>query len=209
MMTRKYLQNVTAAIFIALVVLAVAGCRSSTTPVEFYTLSPMPVVSEADKIAGLGDNIAVGVGPLQIPKIIDRPQIITRIGPNKINVDEFHRWAGSVYEDFLRAVTMNLAALLQSGLVLAYPWEEFFEPDYRIYMEVHQFDGRLGQYAQLDITWTITGRDARQILLVHKSLIKEPAQGDDFDAFVAAKNRILAKLSRQIARGIKEAHGSK
>jgi uncharacterized lipoprotein YmbA len=209
MMTRKYLQNVAAAIFIALVVLAVAGCRSSTTPVEFYTLSPMPVVSEADKIAGLGDNIAVGVGPLQIPKIIDRPQIITRIGPNKINVDEFHRWAGSVYEDFLRAVTMNLAALLQSGLVLAYPWEEFFEPDYRIYMEVHQFDGRLGQYAQLDITWTITGRDARQILLVHKSLIKEPAQGDDFDAFVAAKSRILAKLSRQIAQGIKEAHGGK
>ena len=174
MMTRKYLQNVAAAIFMALVVLAVAGCRSSTTPVEFYTLSPMPVVSEADKIAGLGDNIAVGVGPLQIPKIIDRPQIITRIGPNKINVDEFHRWAGSIYEDFLRAVTMNIAALLESGLVMAYPWEEYFEPDYRIFMEVHQFDGRLGQYAQLDITWTITGRDARQILLVHKSLIKEP-----------------------------------
>jgi hypothetical protein len=208
MMNRKYLKNIAAAIFMALVVLA--GCRSATTPVEFYTLSPMPVVSEADKMAGLGDNIAVGVGPLQIPKIIDRPQIITRIGPNKIEVDEFHRWAsGSVYEDFLRAVTMNLAALLDSGLVLAYPWEEYFEPDYRIYMEVHQFDGRLGQYAQLDITWTITGRDARQILLVHKTLIKEPAQGEDFDAFIAAKSRILAKLSRQIAQGIKEAHDSK
>ena len=207
MMNRKSLQNLAAAFFIALVVLA--GCRSTTTPVEFYTLSPMPVVSETDKVAGLGDNIAVGVGPLQIPKIIDRPQIITRIGPNKVEVDEFHRWAGSVYEDFLRAVTMNLAALLQSGLVMAYPWEEYFEPDYRIYMEVHQFDGHPGQYAQLDITWTITGRDDRQILLVKKSLIKEPTQGDDFDAFIAAKSRILANLSRQIAQGIKEAHGVK
>ena len=168
----------------------------------------MPVVSEADKIAGLDDNIAVGVGPLQIPKIIDRPQIITRIGPNKIRVDEFHRWAGSVYEDFLRTVTMNIAALLDSGLVLAYPWEEYFEPDYRVFMEVHQFDGRPGQHAQLNITWTITGRDARQILLVHKSLIKEPALGEDFEAFIAAKSRILAKLSRQIAQGINNAHGS-
>ena len=209
MMTRKYFQNVRAAIIMVLVILALAGCRSSTSPVEFYTLSPMSVVSETDKVTGLGDNIAVGVGPLQIPKLIDRPQIITRIGPNKIEVDEFHRWAGSIYEDFLRAVTMNLAALLQSGLVMAYPWEDYFEPDYRIYMEVHQFDGRPGQYAQLDITWTITGRDDRQILLIKKSLIQESSQGDDFDAFVAAKSRILADLSRQIAQGIKEVHGVK
>ena len=207
MMTRKYHQSVGALIFMALVVLA--GCRSSTSPVEFYTLSPMPVVSEADGVAGFTDNIAVGVGPLQIPKVLDRPQIITRIGPNKIYVDEFHRWAGSVYEEFLRAVTMNLAALLPSSLVVAFPWEDYFDPDYRIYMEVHQFDGRPGQYVQLDMSWTITGRAAREILLVHKSLIKEPTQGEDFDAFIAAKSRILGTLSREIAQGIKEVHGKK
>jgi uncharacterized lipoprotein YmbA len=186
-----------------------AGCRSATTPVEFYTLSPLTAVAAADKVAGLGDNIAVGVGPLQMPKIIDRPQIVTRIGPNKINVDEFHRWAGSVYEDFLRVVTMNLATLLQSNRVAAYPWEDYFDPDYRIYMEVQQFDGRLGQYVQLDITWTITGRETREILLVRKSLIREPVQGEGFDAFVAAKSRILATLSRQMARGVEAVHPGK
>ncbi|CAB1061023.1 hypothetical protein D1BOALGB6SA_5794 [Olavius sp. associated proteobacterium Delta 1] len=205
MITNRHPQNLGLIIFIGLVFLA--GCRSATTPVEFYTLAPLTSVSEADKIAGLGDNIAVGVGPLQIPKIIDRPQIVTRIGPNKINVDEFHRWAGSVYEDFLRAVTMNLAALLQSNLVVAFPWEEYVDPDYRVYLAVHQFDGRLGQYAQLDITWTITAREALEILFVRKSLIREPVQGDDYDAFIAAKSRILARLSRQIAQGIKAAHG--
>jgi uncharacterized lipoprotein YmbA len=76
-------------------------------------------------------------------------------------------------------------------------------------MEVQQFDGRLGQYAQLVITWTITTQEARKILLVRKSLIREPVQGEDYDAFVAAKSRILATLSRQIAQGIKEAHGGK
>ena len=142
-----------------------------------------------------------------MPKINDRPQIVTRIGPNQINVDEFHRWAGSVYEDFLRVVTMNLAALLQSNLVAAYPWEDYFDPDYRIYMDVQQFDGRLGQYVQLDVNWTITGREARQILLVRKSLIREPVKGDGYDALVGAKSRILATLSRQMARGIEEVHG--
>ena len=158
---------------------------------------------------GWETTLAVGVGPVQLPKIIDRPQIVTRIGPNKINVDEFHRWAGSVYEDFLRVVTMNLATFLQSNLVVAYPWEDYLDPDYRVYMEVQQFDGRLGQYVQLVITWTITAREAREILLVHKSSIKEPVQGEDYDAFVAAKSRILGTLSRQIAQGIKKVHRGK
>ena len=205
-MTKGHVRITSLAIIMALVLLA--GCRGFTPPVEFYTLSPIDTISEADKIVGLGDNLAVGVGPLQIPKIIDRPQIVTRIGPNQINVDEFHRWAGSVYEDFLRVVTMNLSALLQSRLVVAFPWEDYFDPDYRIYMEIHQFDGRLGQYAQLDVTWAIIGRETREILLVRKSLIREPVQGEDYDTFVAAKSRILGTLSRQIAQGIREIHSS-
>ena len=103
-------------------------------------------------------------------------------------------------------VTMNLSALLQSSLVVAFPWEDYFDPDYRIYMEVQQFDGRLGQYVQLVATWTITARQAGEILLVRKSLLREPVQGEDHDTFVAAKSRLLATLSRQIAQGIKAIH---
>ena len=204
MMTKWHLQTIGLTSAVALVLLA--GCRSFTPPVEFYTLSPLSAVSEAEPFRRMGDNIAVGVGPLQMPKIIDRPQIVTRIGPNKISVDEFHRWAGSLYEDFLRVVTMNLATLLRSGLVVAFPWEDYFDPDYRIFMDVQQFDGRLGQYVQLNGSWTITGRQARQILLTRKFSIREPVQGVDYDALVAAKCRILATLSRQIALGIQEVH---
>jgi len=123
MMTKGHLQNMGLTIVTALVFLA--GCRSSTPPVEFYTLSPLTSVSEADKVAGLR------------------------------------------------------ATLLPSSLVAAFPWEDYFDPDYRVYMEVQQFDGRLGQYAQLVITWTITTQEARKILLVRKSLIREPVQGED------------------------------
>jgi uncharacterized lipoprotein YmbA len=198
---------------ISLSVLAVltllAGCRSSTPPVEFYTLAPLITAAEAEKLALQDQNLAIGVGPLNLPKIIDRPQIVTRVGPNKISVDEFHRWAGSVYEDFLRALTMNLSALLQTSMVVAFPWEDYFEPNYRVYLEVREFEGRLGQYAQLDITWAITGREPRDLLLVRKSSINETVQTEDYDAIVAAKSRILATLSRQIAQGIQEVHRGK
>jgi uncharacterized lipoprotein YmbA len=186
------------------VLILLAGCRSATTPVEFYTLAPLVSPAEAEKIGVQDKNVAIGVGPLNLPKIIDRPQIVTRVGPNKISVDEFHRWASSVYEDFLRALTTNLSTLIPSSMVVPYPWEDYFEPDYRVYLEVREFEGRLGQYAQLDITWAITGREPRNLLLVRKTLIKETVQNEDYDAIVAAKSRILATLSRQIAQGIQE-----
>lgn len=199
----------TISLSIMAVLILLAGCRSATPPVEFYTLAPLVSAAEAEKIGVQDKNVAIGVGPLNLPKIIDRPQIVTRVGPNKIRVDEFHRWASSVYEDFLRALTTNLSILIPSSMVVPYPWEDYFEPDYRVYLEVREFEGRLGQYAQLDITWAITGREPRNLLLVRKSLIKETVQNEDYDAIVAAKSRILATLSRQIAQGIQEVHGGK
>ena len=184
------------------------GCRGASQPVEFYTLTPLAVTPEAEKAAESEDTVAVGVGPIEIPKIYDRPQLVTRTGPNKVNVDEFNRWAGSLYEDFLRVLTVNLSNLLRTNLVAAYPWENYFNPNYQIFMEVHQFDGSLGENVVLDVTWVLTGREARSILIVRKSEMVEPINGKDYEAFVSAKSRILANLSRQIADEIKNLHGS-
>ena len=208
MMTKACLSKIGLAIYTAIFILT--GCRSATSPIEFYALTPLIGAPETDKAAGLGgDGVAVGVGPLQMPKIIDRPQIVSRTGLNRINVDEFHRWAGSIYEDFLTVLAMNLSSLLKTNLVAAYPWEDYFDPDYRVYMEVNQFDGRLGEYALLNITWTITGRQPTDLLRVRNSVIKEAVQSADYEDLVAAESRILAALSREMAREIMEIHAGK
>ena len=207
MMTRTYLSKI--GLSVCMAILMLTGCRSATTPIEFYALTPLIGAPEADNTASLGDDVAVGVGPLQMPKIIDRPQIVSRAGRNRINVDEFHRWAGSIYEDFLTVLAMNLSSLLKTNLVAAYPWEDYFDPDYRVYMEVNQFDGRLGEYALLNITWTITGRQPSDILRVQNSVIKEAVQTADYEDLVAAESRILAALSREMAREIMEIHAGK
>jgi len=194
---------------VGMAIFILAGCRSASPPIEFYTLTPLAGTAEGHKSPGLADAVAVGLGPLQMPKMIDRPQIISRMGVNRINVDEFHRWAGSLYEDFLTVLTMNLAALLRTNRVAAYPWEDYFDPDYRIYLRVHQFDGRLGDYVLLNITWTITGRHADAVLRVRNSVIKEAVPSEDYEGFVAAKSRILATLSREMASEIMAIHAGK
>jgi uncharacterized lipoprotein YmbA len=199
-MTRRCLQNINAAVLT--VFLLLAGCRSVTPPVEFYALTPLPNTSAGKKADEFKNDIAVGIGSVTLPKLNDRPQIVTRTDPNRIKVHEFHRWAGSLYEDFLRVLTVNLSLLLQTNLVAAYPWEDYFDPDYRIFVQVHQFDGRLGDYVALDVTWTLTGREAREVLAVRRFQMKAPVKGRDYDTFVAAKSSILADFSREIARAI-------
>jgi uncharacterized lipoprotein YmbA len=180
------------------------GCGSTSPPVEFYTLASLTAMSEDTSPAGIGANISVGVGPLSIPKTIDRPQIVTRTSTNKLNLAEFHRWGGSLHEDFLRVLSQNLSILLRSNRVAVYPWEEYFDPSFRIFLKVHQFDGRLDEYVFLNVTWTVTGRDVKELLLVQKSSMKEPVSGPGYEAFVSAKSQILAKLSREIADAIRK-----
>jgi len=186
-----------------------SGCRNTTPPVRFYSLTPLPAGSGEIKDAGSTGPLSVGIGPVEILKSLDRPHIVTRTGPNRLKVDDFHRWAGSLYDDFLRVMTMNLVELLQTNRVAAYPWEDYFSPDYRIFMEVRRFDGNLGEYVVLDLTWTITGREAREALLVRRSLLKAPVGGMKYEALVAAKSALLADLSREIAREIKILNDSK
>jgi uncharacterized lipoprotein YmbA len=171
--------------------------------VEFYTLNSVIETPATAQVAAADQDLAIGVGPMVIPKTIARPQIVTRSGPNRLEVDEFHRWAGSLREDFLRVLSANLSILLKTNWVATHPWEDYFKPTYRIVLDVHQFDGSLGEQVLLNVTWTITGQDGRKALLVRKSIITQPVSGKDYEAFVSAKSRVLATFSREIATEIK------
>ncbi|MBW2411406.1 MAG: membrane integrity-associated transporter subunit PqiC [Deltaproteobacteria bacterium] len=200
-MTSKKPRRFIGRIVISIIAIALLnGCRTSSPPVEFYTLMPVIDASEEKTEANVRENLSVGVGPMEMPKSIDRPQLVTRSAPNVLSVDEFHRWAGSLREDFIRALTANLAVLLKTDQITAYPWENYFLPDYRIFLDVHRFDGELGNQMVLDITCTITDREGRRALYVHKSRIEEPLPDTDFGTLVSAKNKTIATLSRQLAR---------
>jgi hypothetical protein len=194
----KHLISRTMIIFIAIALLT--GCRSSSPPVQFYTLNAVIESSEGQADANVRENLAVGVGPMEIPKSIDRPQLVIRTAPNRLYVDEFHRWAGSLREDFIRTLTANLAILLKTNQVTAYPWEDYFRPDYRVFLDVHRFDGNPGDRIVLDVTCTITDREGRRSLFVHKSRIEEPVAETQYAALISAKNKTIAKLSRELAQ---------
>jgi uncharacterized protein len=180
-----------------------ASC--STTPaVRYYTLNPLSEMQPDISQAVSGDTFAIGVGPLEFPRFLDRPQIVTRKSQHRVEVSEFHRWAGSFSEDFLRVLAKNISTLLPADRVVAYPWTDQFSPTYRIQMIVEQFDGRFGGHVVLNVTWSVWNqKDKNQAIFKH-SRIKEPVSTGDYDALVAAQSRAIGTLSRAIVDEIEK-----
>jgi uncharacterized lipoprotein YmbA len=174
------------------------GCRAASPPVTFYTLTSLPThVSTSGQIS-LKD-MSIGIGPVRLPKLIDRPQIVTRPAPNKVELAEFHRWGGYLNQNVSKVITNNIAVLTGSNQVLTYPWPADYFPDSWIELDVHQFDGQLGGSVLLNVTWTLklAGNDE---LYVKRSVIRQQASGNDYESLVVAKSQILEKFSLLIVR---------
>ena len=200
MMRNRFLQHSTMLILLAAVFLA--GCSSSPPPVQFYTLNSLSEEMPQANTPDPDQNIAIGIGPVQIPQILDRPQIVTRTGPNKIKVDEFHRWAGPLRDGFTRILAENISLLLATDRVAVYPWDVDFNPQYRVAVNIRYFEGQLGENVLLDVVWRVSDLNSQEVRVVKTSVIKEPLSAGGYDALVAAKSQAIARLSREIAREI-------
>ena len=177
------------------------GCRSSAPPMEFYTLSATRAQAEADPITS-AKPVSVGVGPVTIPEVLDRPQIVIRTSPNKLQIDEFHRWAGRLDENFARVMAENIALLLPTEQVAVYPWDASFKPNYQVILDVRHFEGRMGEDVLLEVFWKVIDPQKGETLRAKKSVIKEPLPNETFETLIVTQSKTIASLSEIIVKEI-------
>lgn len=184
-------------------VLVLGGC-AATPPAEFYVLTPMATPSASGAKAEPANGASIGVGPVRLPDYLDGPQLVTRPAPNRLRIDEFHRWGGTLEGNLIPVLAQNLSILLGIEDVVRYPWDEPVDPEYRVRLDVLRFDGVLGGSVDLDTRWEIIGphpsdRFALQLLGAGRTVLSEPVTGEGYEALVAAQSRALASLSRELA----------
>ena len=194
----------TVAVFLGICLFAWGGCASSKMS-RFYTLTPVSGAGEPYKTVPGGQGIAVAVGPVAIPDYLDRPQILTRSGARELRLAEFDRWAGSLEKDISRVLVENLSVLLAKDGVTVLRWGRDaypFPAEYRVGIDVSRFEGTIGESVTLAAQWSVSREGDKKILVARESIVKEPVEGQDYDALVAAMSRALAGLSREIAAAI-------
>ena len=208
MMRIGFLKTVT--LVVTFSALLITGCGGSSPRVDFYTLNPLTGMKAEANTPATDQKLSIGVGPVEIPEMLDRPQIVTRSGPNKLNVDEFNRWAGRLDESFAQVLAENISLLLATDQVAVYPWQTDFKPRYRVALKIRYFEGQWGKDVFLEAIWSVSSQQSQQSSNVRKSLINEPLSPEpDYEALVAAHSRAIAQLSREIAKEIQNLQSGK
>ena len=175
-----------------------SGC-ARTRHARFYTLHPM--VSSESKLPteSVTRNLSIGIGPVRFPEYLDRPQIITRTRYNEVNIAEYHRWAGSLEDEFSSVLADNLSIIFSTDHLYLFPWRSSIPIEYQVVMEVSRFDGGFGGNINLRTRLTIFEGKGKKVLLYKNINLSEPVKGDGYEALVAAQSRAMERLSSEIA----------
>jgi len=191
-------------IVIGILLAAIYGCARSPSS-RFYLLDSLVNPAAGPEGKNFSDNrcVSIGIGPVEIPDYLDRPQIVTRVTPNEIKLAEYDRWAEPLKDNFTRVLAKNLSTLLCINEISFFPWRREIPKDYRIEVKVIRFDGSSGDQVVLEAWWTLLSGDGRTLLRSKRSNLSKVAGGRDYKSLVSAQSRILEKLSREIAEAIK------
>lgn len=179
----------------------IAGC-TTTRPSRFYTLS-VPSELQDSTTAVQTAYGAIGLGPVSIPQYLDRPQIVTRDGPNRFGIAEFDRWGGALRDNLSRTLAEDLTRLIPSARISTHPWRRATPVDLQIPVDVIQFDGALGKEIVFTAQWQILSADGSTQLLSRRSSFSEKIGGSSYEDMVAAQSRAVADLAREIANALK------
>jgi uncharacterized lipoprotein YmbA len=191
------------AVFLALAMLAsVAGCAGSASGTRFYVLTPVPAVPAPAQAM----DVAVVVAGVRLPQYLERPQIVTRSGDNRLQFAEFDQWGGNLHQDMTRVLAESLTRLLGSERVVAAPHTLRMQPDYRVEVEVLGFergpDGRVRLAAKW---WLMRSGDAAPLAGPGAELYGAPLpDAEAYDAVVASMSQVYGEFARVIAQAIRQ-----
>lgn len=176
------------------------GACASSPPVQFYALDTVPRTS-----GGEGGDITIGLGPINFPDYLKRPQIVTRTAGSEMIIDEFQRWAEPVDRSFSRILASNVDGILESAVVVVFPYSMNIRIDIRVIGRVSRFDTDTSGLAVLDVQWT--AGDGKGKTIVQPRRLHYEAQASDprdYDAIVIALNETLDAFSRDVATALEQ-----
>jgi uncharacterized protein len=197
----------------ALIALSVAGCGTFSPrpdPSRFFTLSSLPQVEQATlKNSTRPEKMFLGIGPIKLPSYLDRQELIVRSAQNRFEVSENDRWAEPLQENFSRVLSENLALLLDTDLIVIYPWSPANRPRYHVEIEVLRLEANSERNGQLFARWSVLDGADKKVAVVKESRVTRNAKDKSTDGSVAALSEAVGELSREIADAVSAINGAR
>jgi uncharacterized protein len=185
-----------------LVATTLASCSVLTPrpdPSRFFVLTALPDVPSPTTGKHLS---SLGVGPILLPRYLDRPEIVTRVGPNEVRPAVFDYWAGSLSHQFQTVLTQNLQTLVHADRVQTHPWYAGAAPELVVEVDVQRFEPSSDGRAELMARWRVRQGSALATLRAGESSLARTLSGANAEAAAVALSGLLDDFSRELAEAI-------
>jgi uncharacterized lipoprotein YmbA len=186
---------------LAALALLTTGCFGTSPPSRFFVLSPSP--EGASAVPSSGPDGALGVFPTRVAAYLDRPQIVTFVGENSVDLDEFSRWAEPIGSGVSRILAQDLSALLPTWRVIPQPWDPTVPLRARVVVDVTALGWNKRGEARLDANWAIITSGSDLAAARGRVVLRRDIPGPGTDAAVAAASALVTEMAREIAVAVR------
>ncbi len=192
---------------LAVPLLALAACQS-TPDSRLYTLAMVPPSGAVQATRTTPQMLALG--SLDLPMLIDRPQIVRRIDGNRVEALEFDRWAEPLADGLRSTLAADLSARLPGMTVLPVAGASVAEGTAVLAVTILRFDADRAGRVVLDVQWSLStggdmagGRTAGHRIGPSRETVEIPAADAEPDTLVRAMSQAVAALTDRIATGVR------
>ncbi|MFE0758329.1 membrane integrity-associated transporter subunit PqiC [Inquilinus sp. NPDC058860] len=182
----------------ALAVLLAGTAACSSTPPRVYTLTTAPGAQGP----GGGRPVTASVAAVDIPKYLDRPQIVRRSGAVELGVEEFERWGEPLADMVQRVLADDLAARLPAGSVVTTSRTLSGDEALTVELALSRFDPDPDSTVVLEAQWRVRRKAGGRARTETARITRRPTD-DSTAAQVRAMSDALGELADRIARDMR------
>lgn len=181
--------------------LLVSGCFGTSPPSRFYVLSPSAEARTA--VPSTGPEGTLGVFPTKVADYLDRPQIVTFLGENAVDIDEYNRWAEPLGAGVTRVLAAELSALLPGWRVVPQPWDPVIPARASVVVNVTALGWNRTGEARLDATWAVLEANGGKALARGRATLRGESKATDAASEAAAASALVSALAHEIASAVR------
>lgn len=190
----------------ALLLCAMLAACATSEPSRFYTLTPQPP-GQSEPAAGAVTRHAplnVALSPVQVPRYLDRPQLVTRSDANTLELAEFDKWSEPLSDMIGRVLAEDLSRRLADARIFLLPVRQAVPIERIVDIQVMRFDADAAGLVTLDARWQAFSDGGRKLIAAEETLVREPAAQAGKAAVVAAMSRALSRLAADVAEALSQ-----
>jgi uncharacterized lipoprotein YmbA len=158
--------------------------------------------TQVSKKINITPGVIIGVGPVKIPKYLDRPQMVTKDKKGILKFDEFDRWGESLDLGLARLVREDLTVMLPKAKLTLYPWDLGVAVKYQVTLEVVQLDCELDKDIHFVVQWMIIDAQNSKTLIIKRSEFRQPILLQNYSGLAKTLSTACASLSNEIAEAL-------